>query len=116
MNEQIVISSKQNKIKIINEFDITDKTYYFIFITVNELLYNDGNTYYEINYKYEFNSNEFILDDDLIEDVIIFKNKMTEIMVEYLLMDPEELSKISGASTAQYYRMTIMANLNKLWD
>ena len=41
---------------------------------------------------------------------------MTTEMVNYMLMDDDELSKHSGLAHSQYYRNIIMINLMKLWD
>ena len=121
-------SIKQKSFKFINEFDSTDKSYYIINITVKELIYSDGKLYYDIGYKYEFNGVETsrnkihpfnqttYIDELYFEGVVVYKNKMTEIMTEYLLAEPEELSKVSGLSTHQYYRTTIITNLARLWD
>jgi hypothetical protein len=122
------ISSNQKTFKFINEFNSNDKSYYLIKIVVKELLYDDGKIFYDIGYEYEFNGlqtskqiihpyyhTKDVVDLDL-EGVIVFKNKMTETMVEYLLLDSEELENESGSSTAQTYRTNIMIGLARLWD
>ena len=122
------LSTKQKTFKFINEFDSNDKSYYLIKIVVKELLYDDGKIFYDIGYEYEFNGLEKskkiihpyhhtkdVADLDL-EGVIVFKNKMTEAMVEYLLLDPEELENVSRTTTAQCYRTNIMIGLARLWD
>jgi hypothetical protein len=122
------LSTKQKTFKFINEFDSNDKSYYLIKIVVKELLYDDGKIFYDIGYEYEFNGLEKskkiihpyhhtkdVADLDL-EGVIVFKNKMTETMVEYLLLDPEELENVSRTTTAQCYRTNIMIGLARLWD
>ena len=106
--------------RFINEFDSSDNSYCNIIITVRERVYDDGNTYYEINYEYEYNclesSKMTICPEANFNGVTILKNKMTEIMVEYLLTDPKELSKVSGASTQQCYRTNIILSLDRMWD
>ena len=73
-------------------------------VTVNELAYITGKSYYDIKYCHpEFGSMEGL----------VLKNKMTEIMVDYVLSDPEELVKVSD-TTAQHYRYLTMINLSKL--
>ena len=37
-------------------------------------------------------------------------------MIEYLLMNYEELSKYSGNVTPQCYKRSIMVALSKFWD
>ena len=122
------LSINQKTFKFINEFNSNDKSYYLIKIIVKELLYDDGKIFYDIGYEYKFNGlqtskqiihpyyqTKDVVDLDL-EGVIVFKNKMTETMVEYLLLDPEELENQSGSSTAQSYRTNIMIGLARLWD
>jgi len=127
MSDTIVISTKQNSFKFINEFQYSDKSYYIINVKVEEKLYSNGKYYYDISYEYKFTGLEtskqkihpfYNCQDEGIdnEGVIVCKNKMTEIMVEYLLADSEELEKVSGSSTAQCYRTCIMLSLAKLWD
>jgi len=122
------LSIRQKTFKFINEFDSNDESYYLITIIVKELFYDDGKIFYDIGYKYEFNGLEKnkkiihpyyhtkdVVDFDL-EGVIVCKNKMTETMVAYLLLDLEELENESGSSTAQTYRTNIMIGLARLWD
>jgi len=120
MNNPITLYTRIKRFRFINEFDSSDNSYCNIIITVIEHVYNDGDTYYEINYEYEYNglnsSKTTICPEVTITGVTILKNKMTEIMVEYLLADSKELSKMSGASTHQYYRTNIISSLNKMWD
>jgi ribosomal protein L31 len=127
MSDTIVVSTKQNSFKFINEFQYSDKSYYIIHVKVEEKVYSNDKYYYDISYKYKFegletskkiihpfyNGKDEGLDN---EGVIVYKNKMTEVMVEYLLADSEELEKESGSSTAQCYRTCIMLSLEKLWD
>jgi hypothetical protein len=49
------------------------------------------------------------------EGVYVIKNSLTEIMVEYLLMDYEELEKVCG-KPSQIYKISIIEMLAKLWD
>jgi hypothetical protein len=127
MSDTIVVSTKQNSFKFINEFQYSDKSYYIIHVKVEEKIYSNDKYYYDISYKYKFegletskkiihpfyNGKDECFDN---EGVIVYKNKMTEVMVEYLLADSEELEKESGSSTAQCYRTCIMLSLEKLWD
>ena len=48
--------------------------------------------------------------------VIVHKNKMSEVMIDYLLMDNDELRKYSGLTCVNIYRQNIMKNLANLWD
>jgi hypothetical protein len=130
MTETIIVSTRENTFKFVNEFWGPDKSFYTIHVEVQEKLYKSGKSYYDISYIYEFEGNEksrmvlhpFYSDEDekildaVAEGVIVYKNKMTEIMIEYLLLDSEELEKITNLITAQSYRKNIMLSLAKFWD
>lgn len=47
---------------------------------------------------------------------IIYKNSLTSVMIEYLMMDDETLAKHSSSSSAQRYRQDIMLSLTYFWD
>jgi hypothetical protein len=129
MSNTIIVSTKQRIFKFVNEFNSNDKSFYNVDIKIEEKLYVDGKSYYDISYEYVFNgdknsrnkihpfydSESKEIQDD-VEGVIILKNKMTEVMVEYLLYSNEELENVSGTTTAQAYRINIMLSLAKLWD
>ena len=108
--------------KFTNQFSPRDESFCMVYITVNEKTIGEK-AYFDITYKHTFEGDEesrpFVVpwgDDDDKDGVIVIKNAMTQIMVDYLLAEPEELVKVSGTSTAQHYRTIIMKNLNQLWD
>jgi hypothetical protein len=129
MTETIIVSTREKSFKFVNEFGLCDPSFYMINIKVQEKLYKSGKSYYDISYHYQFEGIEenrmilhpFYNDDnenimDHAEGVIVYKNKMTEIMIDYLLLDSEELEKVSILTTAQTYRTNIMLSLAKFWD
>jgi len=127
MNQTTIVNTREASFKFVNEFDSSDKSYYNINVIVEEKLYSNGKSYYDISYKYKFDGDKnsrdkihpFYDGKEIQEDaegVIIMKNKMTEIMVEYLCSNDKELEELSGATTAQAYRTCIMLGLAKLWD
>ena len=50
------------------------------------------------------------------EGEVIAKNPMTDMMVNYLRMDDEELAKFSGHTTPQDYKHKIMLSIVYFWD
>ena len=48
--------------------------------------------------------------------VIVFKNSLTEKMVEYLLMEPNELQEVIGTHWWMQYKIKIMESLAIFWD
>jgi len=110
--------------------DSSDESYYMVTTTVKEMMYVSGQTYFDIKYEYEFHGDEssqkmihpLYMKEDAdgvtvdADGVIVIKNAMTKIMVDYLLMESTELQQVTGTSTAQHYRTQIMMNLNRLWD
>ena len=55
-------------------------------------------------------------DDCCYEGEIVKKNAMTEQMVNYLMMDEDELSQYTGNSQPQDYKGFIMKALTNFWD
>ncbi len=47
---------------------------------------------------------------------IIVKNKLTDCLVEYLLMPVEEMENIIGYSYAEDYKIHILQMISRLWD
>jgi hypothetical protein len=105
--------------------------HYKITISVKDLLYSDGKKYMDISYKCEA-----VMDTDFVgkliknhpffetnmedflgyEGEVIAKNPMTEMMVDYLLMDDAELAKFTGHTTPQDYKHKIMLSIVYFWD
>jgi len=133
----LLISTKNNTIKIYDDFDNfnLENSHYSIIITIKELKYEDGNYYYDIAYTYNFiksnkksdesnNKLKIILHPfygnnmckDSSDGDIVFKNELTTKMVEYLLMDDNELVEKTGLTSTQRYRINIMNSLALFWD
>jgi len=105
-------------------------------ITQKELEYESGSFYYDIEYNFKFIPSDqcttkeniehkklahpfapFSSDDDTkYEGVIVYANELTKKLVEFLLMDYEELVKIIDHTTTQRYKSNIMESLALLWD
>lgn len=115
--------------KMLDMFDNQEAHYCNLRIAVIEMMYESGQVYYDISYYYTFSDetekskrahpffyNKKIIESDDINGVIIIKNKMTESMVEYLLMDADKLSKCIGNTWWIQYKIKIMESLNLLWD
>jgi hypothetical protein len=89
---------------------------------------------YEIYYNYSYHGNAGItynpfwshpmnrpVEQDTVlsmghEGDIIFKNSLTEKMIEYILMSDEALSEVTGHSMPENYRINVMRMLAMLWD
>jgi len=79
--------------------------------TLSNLRPNEIFTIYNFDFK-----DECCIGDEDSSGVIVNKNEMTKIMIEYLLMNNEELCKYSGLTEVNTYRQIIMKNLENLWD
>ena len=95
-----------------------DKTYDISYIwnmenckTLTNFRPNEIFTIYNFDFK-----DECCIGDDESSGIIVHKNEMTKIMIEYLLMDNKELCKYSGLTEVNTYRQIIMKNLQNLWD
>jgi len=108
-----------------SKYDVNNP-YYIISITVEEIKYdNDINSYYSITYKYDYmNSPEMSnfenymyktnfdnIDENHNSD-IIYKNPLTEKLIQYLLMGDNELKRLTGDITPQKYRLNIIKVLS----
>ena len=51
-----------------------------------------------------------------MEGVIVFKDSLTEKLVEYLMMDQEETEKVSGGTYWLQYKIKVMETLANFWD
>ena len=131
-----VLKTSIKEFKFIDETrnwnDITNIPHYNIKIIVKELEYENKKICFDITYKYKFiksddisnfendtvlvNAHPFQHNIESADGDIIIKNAMTEKMIEYLLMDENELVKESGYSTAQRYRVNIMNSIALFWD
>lgn len=112
-------------------FDNREDVYCDVKIIVIEKISGDV-PIYDITYKYDipYNSEEhfekskrahpFFYSKNITEDdkegVIVFRNSLTEKLVEYLLMDKEDLEKISGNTWWVQYKIKIMETLAIFWD
>lgn len=131
-----VISTQTKTFKFTDELSSETTSYYLTTVTVKELKYENGSHYWDIGYVNKFipgpnESPESIAKLKKIthpffgsnvkdfmdyEGDIILKNPMTSFMVEYLLADYEQLSLVSGFTTPQRYKQSIMWSLSYFWD
>lgn len=130
-----VITTRTNTFKFTSEV-YGSNSYYMSTVIVKELEYESGQHYWDISYKNDFISDptdnvEKINQDKLklhpfygshMSDYmdytgeILFKNPLTTIMVDYLLMDYEQIELESGLTTSQRYKQNIMWSLCYFWD
>ena len=102
-------------------------------ITIKIYEYESGDQFYYISYKYNYlynglpieeikakHSHPFYGDKHLLDDHyegdIIFKNSMSDIMIEYLITPNENLTDNIGSCTPEHYKVSIMRNIANLWD
>lgn len=76
--------------------------------------------HYLKNRIYPFPINDYCEDCQISfdkEGVILKKNSLTKLMIQYLLMDDDELKEQNiGNTHPQYYRVNIMKSLGLFWD
>ncbi len=122
-------STREAEFKMLDIFDTQETHFCKLRISVVEMTYKSGLTYYDISYNYNFSDesqeakrahpffyNKKILESNDVVGVIIIKNKMTETMVEYLLMESEKLGNEIGYSWWMQYKIRTMEAINLLWD
>ena len=94
-------------------------------ITINMENYDDNDWYYIIiNFTYSSKKshtyNPFYGDTELFEDgddkeIILVKNSLSEKLVEYILMNLEDISKLSGRRTPQEYKSVVLTQAAIAW-
>ena len=87
--------------------------------------YHNGKKYYDISYTWicqngnilhhPFYDDREFLDNSRSGD-IVFKNSLSEKMIEFLVMDNSELDKHCGMTTALTYKKQIIKSLSMFWD
>lgn len=124
------IEKRTKQLKFTDEFGSdANGSYYDVIVNVTEKLCNNGKKYFDIDYEYKFNEstkcshnvdrmNAHPFCENLYdaEGVIVIKNDLTTKMVEFLLMEDEELCKIIGVTIIQRYRQNLMHSLALFWD
>ena len=90
--------------------------------------YGNGKEYYNISYSYETcektkqecgcNMGHPLSEHDEMnhEGEIIVVNDMTKHMIKFLLMDIDELEKVTGHSCGITYKSSIMKSITLFWD
>lgn len=84
-------------------------------VSVREYEYTaNKEKYYYIDYT--FNPKNNILPKDHEIGEVVYKNSMTSEMINFLLMEDEELEGKTGNTTLSDYRQFIMQTLTNFWD
>ena len=110
--------------KCITKIKVELKTYengiqFYYIDYFHKMKYPDGTEYICTNSEDVKIPNPFAYFEGLKDNFdgeIIAYNSLTEKLVEYLLLDDEELEKLSGSVTAQCYRKQLMYNIAILSD
>ena len=110
--------------KFVDIFDNVDSSFCNVTIKVMEKI-SGGKPIYDISYSYEYSNKDSMranpffysknIEESDKEGVIVYKNDMTDQMINYLLMDSDELSQKCGMFWVQY-KIKIMESLANLWD
>ena len=113
------LKTRENTITFVN--DMNDAIKCTIKIIVETKLYEDGRIFYYITYENsDINSaHPFYKRKKLLEHLdgdIVFKNPMTENLVDMLLMNDSELSSYSGSTTPDTYRKSLMKTITLIFD
>jgi hypothetical protein len=124
-NMSCILEKRKNLIRLYDCFNKNQDKYTDVNIIVLKKRYTNGNEYFDITYNYSYsNKNPSKEGHPFINTIyashsegeIILVNSMTCIMIDYLLMDLEELSKYTGNTDPIVYKINIMHSLAKLWD
>lgn len=145
MPETIVVDEQERSYKFYDIYNDEEDTYCDVKINVKKFYYNldidveKVRYYYNISYQYNYivngedhtiypysllkieKTNPFYyyrdkVTDDSLEGVIAFSNRVTDALVEQLLMTDEELEKELCNKWVVQYRSHLMYTLSTFWD
>jgi hypothetical protein len=131
-----VQSSQKNKYCFYNHFENNLNNYTSLIVSITKKFYSDECKYYYyityhfenyINkYKQSSTSNNFKTHpfndltqeqfDNMKDGVIILENDLTKKLVEYLMMNDDELQQKIGRTFPNDYRKHIIKFIDSLWD
>ena len=85
--------------------------------------YSNDKQFYYISYIWNVTNpadHPFRHDTEFMENSldgdIIFRNTLSDVLVEYLQLNNNDLLKHSGSTTPDQYRKTVMKSISLLWD
>ena len=102
--------------------DVDDQCKCVISLEVEYLNYGNNRYLYKLTYTYQYSNDEsdylnpFYQCDSGKDGVIVTRNKLTDSMIEYLLMSDSDLSPLTGHIHPTDYKAAIMRSLSLLWD
>ena len=85
-------------------------------ITIDDQQYEIKILEKEITLDVSFNPRMNFLAEDESEGVIVPKFEVTQKILEYLLMNDDELKQYSGLTSAECFRIQLIRSLVCLWD
>ena len=139
------LSDTSKTFRFYDLFDNIDTKWCDVTINVKHLRYSGDNDFYDITYSYQYSSNNndlltgYIFDDsnsdddeiyrtnpfyyknalitsDMLDGVIVVKNSLTDEMVQYLMMEYDEMDNHIGNTWNVQYKANVMFTLAFLWD
>ncbi len=129
-----MLANKNQSKKIINKRESQFKNYAYdednyclVKIKIEDIEYIESKKiYYYISYDYKFGdksnmmSHPFFGNKEMLENnyegEIIVKNELSKILIEFLLMDENNLKDKTGFTTTYNYRSSIMKMITHIWD
>ena len=93
-----------------------------VFIKIDTFDYGNNNYFYNISYTYTYSNrdsnylNPFYKCVDGKSGVIVKKNKLTDTLIEFLIMNDSDLKLLSGHISPVDYKAGVMRSLALLWD
>jgi hypothetical protein len=105
-------------------FDITGKHMSINYCDVGiKVYYNDHDIDFKFTYDYYDNNDQSGCPFNQIDKkyinhkngLFITRNSLTELLTDYLLMDYNELSKLTGNITPMAYKIIVLKTICELW-
>lgn len=121
-----ILSKRKSVIRFYNPLSNNTNKYTDVIVSVERKKYTNNKEFFCVHYDYEYSPDNVLgyeghpfmgtCYEEHKDGDIICANPMTEIMIDYLLMDIEEVAKICGNVNPITYKVSIMHALTNLWD
>ena len=96
-----------------------------LYLSIDVKTYENNNKYYYLKYRWNLDNddikNHILYDNKRFlnssnEGDIIIKNKLTDQLVNFLIMDNNELEEVSGSTNSNDYKRSVIEAISLFWD
>ena len=119
------LSTRTSILRLHDPFNEEESEYTDVKIEIERKKYDSGQDFFYVTYAYSYppcnhekRGNPFLSSSykEHAEGDIVAANEMTERMMEYLLMDLDDMTEVCGRVSPLSYKISLMRALTHLWD